>query len=158
VIGETRVDVTGNKLVLITGESSPVSYQYLDEITLNELDKIAIGNHESVPAGAYTKEALKSIGIWDELDEKVILDKDVRQVLTYVESGNADIGFVYESDALSSDEIQILATTEENDHDPIIYPMAIVTDTEHEELTQEFADFLVTDEAQEVLEKHGFTK
>lgn len=158
IIGDTRVDVTGNKLVLITGESSDISYQSLDEIALDELDKVAIGNPESVPAGAYTEDTLKSIGIWDDLDEKAIFAKDVRQVLTYVESGNADIGFVYESDARSSDEIEILATAEEDDHDPIIYPMAIVTDTAHEELTQEFADFLETDEAQEILENHGFTK
>lgn len=158
IIKDTRTDVTGNTLVLITNESSSISYQSFDEISPIDLDEVAIGNPESVPAGAYTEEVLQNLDIWDKLEEKIVLAKDVRQVLTYVESGNADIGFVYESDALSTEQINILATADEGLHDPIIYPMALVADTNQEEEAKAFANFLETEEAQEILKKHGFTK
>src|SRR5699024_1584359 len=104
----TREDMTGNNLVLITHKDSTLSYQSFEEISAEDVDEIAVGNPESVPAGGYTKDTLTSLGMWESLEDHIILAKDVRQVLTYVETGNADIGFVYESDALTSENIQIV--------------------------------------------------
>lgn len=154
----TRIDITGNKLVLITGESSNLSYQSFDEISAEDVTQIAIGNPESVPAGQYTEEVLHSLDMWDELEDLLILAKDVRQVLTYVETGNTDIGFVYESDAKSSDKIKVLATADEGLTEPIIYPAAVLSDTEHEQAAKDFLIYLETDEAQDILATHGFTK
>lgn len=102
LIEATRKDITGNRLVLITGNNSPINYQSIKDIQTDELEQIAIGNPESVPAGKYAAQVLQNLNLWDRLESKLILGKDVRQVLTYVETGNVDIGFVYESDALSS--------------------------------------------------------
>lgn len=152
----TREDVTGNKIVLITGEASKIDYKSADEISAADVDQIAIGNPESVPAGKYTEEILHNLKKWDELEGKLVRAKDVRQVLTYVETGNADIGFVYESDAMTSDKIKILATVDESLHDPIIYPGAVLADTKHEKEASDFLKFLKTEEAQSILEKYGF--
>lgn len=154
----TREDVTGNNLVLIAHKDSSLSYQSFEEIAPEDVDEVAIGNPESVPAGGYTKDTLESLGMWEPLEKQIILAKDVRQVLTYVETGNADIGFVYESDARSSDDIQILATAEEGHHDPIIYPGAVVEDSKHREEAQAFLDYIISDEGQDILAKHGFKK
>lgn len=154
----TRADITGNSLVLITGESSSITYQSFDAITSENVDKIAIGNPESVPAGEYAKEILQNLKIWDGLEDKLVLAKDVRQVLTYVETGNADIGFVYESDALGSDQIKILVTADKHLHEPIIYPAAVIADTKHEQEALDFLTFLETDQAQDILSKYGFKK
>lgn len=154
----TREDVTGNKIVLITGADSKIGYKSADEITKADVDQIAIGNPESVPAGKYTKEILHKLKKWDELEDKLVRAKDVRQVLTYVETGNADIGFVYESDAVTSDKIKILSTVDESLHDPIIYPGAVLAETKHEKEAEEFLKFLGTEKAQNILEKYGFKK
>lgn len=154
----TRSDVTGNNLVLITQKSSSIAYQSFSEIASEDVEKVAIGNPESVPAGKYTEEILHNLNLWDELEDKLVYAKDVRQVLTYVETGNTEIGFVYESDALSSDDIKILATAEKGLHEPIIYPMAVIDDTKHTEEAADFVLFMKTDEAQEILAKHGFRK
>src|SRR5690625_4011248 len=105
----TQKDVTGNKLVLIAAKESPINYDSFIEIELNDVKQIAIGNPESVPAGKYAETILRNIKKWDELDGTYVFAQDVRQVLTYVETGNAEIGFVYESDALNSDKVEILA-------------------------------------------------
>ncbi len=154
----TRKDVTGNTLVLIAHKDSSLSYQSFEEISPGDVDEIAVGNPESVPAGGYTKDTLKSLGMWETLSDHIILAKDVRQVLTYVETGNADIGFVYESDALTSDDIQMLATAEEGLHDPIIYPGAIIDDSKHPEEVQAFLDYMLSEEGQDILATHGFKK
>lgn len=74
------------------------------------IDKIAIGIPESVPAGKYAKETLEVLEIWDEVESKLILAKDVRQVLSYVETGNVDAGIVYKTDALVSDKSRIISS------------------------------------------------
>src|SRR5699024_3525120 len=100
-----RLDVTGNRWVMITQNDSDIHYESFDEIDGAELDQLAIGMLDSVPAGEYSKEVLDRLEKGDELEIQFVYAQDVRQVLTYVESGNADIGFVYESDALSSDNV-----------------------------------------------------
>lgn len=154
----TREDMTGNNLVLITHKDSSLSYQSFEEISAEDVDEIAVGNPESVPAGGYTKDTLTSLGMWESLEDLIILAKDVRQVLTYVETGNADIGFVYESDALTSENIQIVAKAEEGLHEPIVYPVAITNDSKYPEEAQAFLDYMLSEEGQDILAKHGFKK
>lgn len=55
---------------------------------------MALGTPESVPAGLYGKETLEALKIWDKVESKLVYGKDVRQVLSYVETGNVDAGIV----------------------------------------------------------------
>ena len=158
IIGATREDITGNKLALITGKVSPIDYESIDKISAEDIDQISIGNPESVPAGMYSEQLLNKLDMWDSLKDKLVLAKDVRQVLTYVETGNVDIGFIYESDALTSDGIKVLATAEDGSHDPIIYPATVLKDTKHKKEASDFVTFMASDKAQEILVKHGFRK
>jgi len=153
-----RLDVTGNRLVMITQNDTDIHYESFDEIDGSELDQIAIGNLDSVPAGEYSKEVLDRLEKWDELENQFVYAKDVRQVLTYVESGNADIGFVYESDALSSDNVKIITYADPEAHDEIIYPGAILSGSEMQKEGKKFLEYLISEEGQEILEKHGFSK
>lgn len=153
-----RLDVTGNRLVMITQNDTDIHYESFDEIDGSELDQIAIGNLDSVPAGEYSKEVLDRLEKWDELENQFVYAKDVRQVLTYVESGNADIGFVYESDALSSDNVKIITYADPEAHDEIIYPGAILSGSEVQKEGKKFLEYLISEEGQEILEKYGFSK
>ena len=64
--------------------------------------------------------------IWKNVESKVVYAKDVRQVLTYVETGNVEAGIVYKTDALVSDKVNIVATADPDTHTPIIYPVGII--------------------------------
>lgn len=158
ILNATREDITGNKLVLIAGVSSDINYQSVNDISTDDIEQISIGNPESVPAGKYSEQVLKNLNIWNDFESKLILGKDVRQVLTYVETGNVDIGFVYESDALFSDDIKILTTVEDGLHDPVIYPAAVLTDTKYEKESTDFVTYMASEEAQKILAKYGFKK
>lgn len=155
---DSTTDVTGNKLVLIAEKDTTLAYDSFSDINVKELSNIAVGKPESVPAGEYTQKALEAIDKWEEIEPYIVYAKDVRQVLTYVETGNAEIGFVYESDALSSDKVEILTESNPKEHDPIIYPGGVTTETEQEEVAEDFLVFMTSEEAQEILETYGFTK
>ena len=51
---------------------------------LEKLERLAVGNPDSVPAGRYTRDSLASAGLWEKLQSKYIFGQSVRQVLDYV--------------------------------------------------------------------------
>jgi molybdate transport system substrate-binding protein len=118
---------------------------------------MSIGQPESVPAGKYAKEALTSLDLWSKVESKIVYAKDVRQVLTYVETGNVDAGLVYRSDVIGAGKtVKIIAAAPKDSHKPIIYPMAILKSSKNKEETAKFADFLKGKEAAKIFEKYGF--
>ena len=80
------------------------------------MKQVALGEPVTVPAGQYAKEVLTSLGIYDAVNSKAVLAKDVRQVLTYVETGNVDAGIVYATDAMSSAKVKVVATAPPKSH------------------------------------------
>src|SRR5699024_3788065 len=135
-----RLDVTGNRLVMITQNDTDIHYESFDEIDGSELDQIAIGNLDSVRAGESSKEVLDRLEKWYELENHVVYAKDVRQVLTYLESDNADIGFVYESDALSSDNVKIITYADPEAHDELVYPVCSISGSEGQQEGKKFLE------------------
>jgi molybdate transport system substrate-binding protein len=122
----------------------------------DKVSKLALGEPESVPAGKYAQEALTSMNMFDALQPKMVFAKDVRQVLSYVETGNVDAGLVYATDARVSDQVQVIATAPADSHSPIVYPVGVVADSENAEAAQAFVDFLSSDTATDIFEEYGF--
>lgn len=147
-------NLLGNELVLIAGKDSKLTG--FEGLTGKSVTKISIGIPETVPVGQYAKEVLINLKLWDKLQPKLVPAKDVRQVLTYVETGNVEAGLVYRSDALTGKDIKIVAAAAEDSHKPIVYPIAVIKSTKHPKETEEFAGFLFSDEAARVFVKHGF--
>jgi len=158
IVEATRKVITGNKVVLIARKNSEIAYDSVEQIKAENDEQIAIGNPESTPVGTYTNQILQNLKLWDELESRFVLAKDVRQVLTYVENSFVDIGFVYKSDALASDQIKILATADQSTYDPVVYPAAVLKNTQHTKEATDFVAFLSTDQAQEIFKKSGFIK
>lgn len=154
----SRHNLLRNTLVLI----APPDFRLADFQGLlgGSVKRVALGDPASVPAGRYGKQTLVALHLFDKLRTKIVLAKDVRQVLTYVETGNADAGLVYSTDALASDKVRVVAEAPENSHDPIVYPVALVKqsgDDSRKQASGEFEEFLSTPAAQSIFQKHGFT-
>lgn len=154
VVDGSRKDLLGNELVLIAKNDCKLTS--FAELAGQQVAKISIGAPESVPAGKYAQEALTSLTLWDKLQPRLILAKDVRQVLTYVETGNVDAGLVYRSDALMGKDVKVVAVAPAGSHKPIVYPLAVVKATKHQQEAEAFAAFLSGDEAAQVFAKYGF--
>ncbi|MBD8070494.1 molybdate ABC transporter substrate-binding protein [Bacillus sp. PS06] len=146
-----------NSIVLVKNKDSELAITDFSDVTNDSVKTIALGIPETVPVGQYSKELFLTLGIWDSIQPKIILAKDVRQVLTYVETGNVDAGIVYSSDALTSEKIEVMANAEKSLHSPIIYEMGIVKSSHKKELAAQFADFLQSEKALSIFRKYGFT-
>jgi len=121
----TRRDIVRNQLVLIVPASNTITHTF-EELSSPSVKVVALGEPSTVPAGTYARQSLERLGLWGSVDRKVVLAKDVRAVLTYVETGNADAGMVYQTDAQGSQKVRIVAVAPADSHDPIIYPAAIL--------------------------------
>lgn len=152
----TREDFVKNRIVVISQEGAQPLSSIQDITSLSTNEQIALGQPDSVPAGTYTKQGLESIHLWDDLEEKMVFGNDVRQVLTYVESGNVTYGFVYGSDAATSDKVTIVSKLEEGTHDEIIYPAAVVKASELQSSARDFVQYLHSEKAQKILATYGF--
>ena len=148
-----------NELVLVVKKILAVKFLSFAEIRGRGQTQIAIGNPKTVPAGFYAEQTLRHLGIWEEIQPRLVFGEDVRQVLEYVARGEADFGIVYASDVKANDEkVRVDVRAPENSHDPILYPIAIVKNSKNKEAASKFIELVLSSEGQEILQKYGFEK
>ncbi|WNS73506.1 molybdate ABC transporter substrate-binding protein [Bacillus sp. DTU_2020_1000418_1_SI_GHA_SEK_038] len=150
------MDRLENTLVLIIPKESNNPIEGFNELANLGDRKMALGTPEVVPAGNYGRQALEYLNLWDQAQGNIVFAKDVRQVLTYVETGNVDAGIVYKTDAKSSNKVRVVAEANSSSHDPIIYPVGIIKTTKHLKEAELFYQFLQEKKAAEVFVKYGF--
>lgn len=155
---DSRKDFARNSLVLIVPQNSVLNLENFDSLSDLKVQKIAVGNPKTVPAGQYTEQFLEKNNLKNALQSKLILAEDVRQVLDYVVRGETDAGIVYATDAKSAEgKIKTIATASETDHDPIFYPIALIKDGKQKPSAKEFLDLVSSAEGQAILQKYGFS-
>ena len=152
---EDGTNLVRNELVLITSTKQEGITMFQDLLS-DDIEKIALGTPDVVPAGEYGQQALQYYGVWATIESKIVYAKDVRQVLTYVETNNVQAGIVYKTDALSSDKVRIVQTAEQISHDAIVYPAGVVTNSARLEESHVFLDYLAGENVQQIWQQYGF--
>jgi molybdate transport system substrate-binding protein len=152
----TRRDLLRSEIVLIVPRDS-ADAQSFEALAEQRVKFVALADPASVPAGQYGKQVLTSLGLWSRVQPKLVLAKDVRQVLSYVETGNADAGLVYATDARQSSNVRVAAVAPENAHAPVVYPAAVLRGTRDAAAARDFVGFLSSPEARAVFVAQGFT-
>ena len=153
IASDTITDLLENKIVLIVPTGNEKKLEKFEDIENADSDPA------SVPAGQYAQEALTNLGIWDKIQDKVSFGTNVTEVLNQVAAASADAGIVYATDAASmADQVEVVAEAPEGSlAKKVIYPVAVVKGTAHEEVAKEFVAFLQTDKAITVFEEYGFS-
>ena len=156
IASDSIVNLLENKIVLIVPAGSDSKIDSFEKI--GDAASIALGDPESVPAGQYAKEALTNLNVWDSIQDKVSFGSNVTEVLNQVAAASADAGIVYATDAASkADQVTVVAEAPEGSLEKkVIYPVAVVKATTHEDAAKAFVDFLQTPEAIAVFESYGF--
>lgn len=154
---DTVTDLLENKIVLIAAKGEEENYTSFEDIAKAETP--ALGDPASVPAGQYAQEALTNLGLWEEVSAKASFGTNVTEVLNWVAEGSAQAGIVYATDAATQEGnvTQVAEAPEGSLEEPVLYPVAMVENTQHQEEAQLFLDFLQSDEAAQVFESYGFT-
>ena len=155
LLSGTRKNLAKNSVVLIVPAGASQISGFSD-LVKPAVKFIAIGEPQTVPAGRYAQEVLTHLTLYDQLKPKLVLTKDVRHVLTYVETGNADAGIVYATDAKISKKVSVIATAPQDSHSPVLYPGAVLKYSPNPAVAKTFLDFLAGDKARGVFEEFGF--
>ena len=156
---DTRSNLLGNRIVLVTGKQDAAPVDITRGFDLKGLlggEKLAMGAVDSVPAGKYGKAALEKLGVWSSVEGKVAAADNVRAALLLVSRGEAPYGIVYQTDAAADPGVRIVGTFPEDSHEPIIYPVAILSGSRNPAAAT-YLDFLKSPEAAPFFEKQGFT-
>jgi len=156
---DTRVNLLGNRLVLIAPKDSPVGNQTIGQdfnlAALAGNGRIAAGDVRAVPAGKYAKAALEKLGAWAAAESKFAMAENVRAALMLVGRSEAALGIVYETDAKVEPNVKIIGRFPEDLHPPITYPVALTANAKPQ--AARYLNFLRSGAAKSVFEAHGFT-
>ncbi|PSD09624.1 molybdate ABC transporter substrate-binding protein, partial [Stenotrophomonas maltophilia] len=121
------------------------------------VQRIALGNPDSVPVGRYAKGALEAAGLWPLVQGRIITTQNVRQSLDYVARGEVDAGFVYATDAQAMPE-RVRRAFAVPVSGRIAYPLAVTRASTQPAEARRFAAFVRSPQGQAILARHGFGK
>ena len=152
----TRRDLLVNEVVLIVPRDSDMKLTDFNQLTGTAIQHIALGEPKGVPVGQYSEEVFTKMGILDQVKAKAVYGSDVRQVLSWVETGDADCGVVYATDAAVSDRVRVVAKAPADTHKPIIYPAAVLKDSKQPGLADDFLTYVSGEAGKAVFSKFGF--
>lgn len=156
LLGKSRTTFASNRLVAVYGPGAPTPSSF-EDLRNRRFARIAIGNPKTVPAGRYAAETLHALGLWRDLEERLVFGEDVRQVLEYVARGDADAGLVYRTDLeLLGGKVRLGPEAPEHTHAPILYQAAVPAGAPHPEGGRRLRSFLLSEAGQRILARHGF--
>lgn len=151
-----RRDLLGNRLVVILPVDSKLKIGDAQDLTQSGVRRLALADPKAVPAGIYAREALEKLHLWTKLEPRVAGAADVRQALKFVETGAADAGIVYATDAAADDGVRVVLTLPARLSAPIRYPVVLLTHGSDNAAAVAFYEFLGSPAAATVFERYGF--
>jgi molybdate transport system substrate-binding protein len=155
----SRVNLLGNRLVLIAPAGSPVQLTiapgFALAAALGRDGRLSTGDPDAVPVGKYAKSALTSLGVWNQVADRLVRADNVRTALLFVERGEAPLGIVYATDAAIDSGVRVVDTFPATTHLPIVYPVARLAGGDA--AAAEFIAFLRGPAARAAFERYGFT-
>jgi molybdate transport system substrate-binding protein len=153
----SRRDLAGNYLVLIAPADSTVDLRIAPGFPLVAAlggGRLATGDPDTVPVGRYARAALASLGLWDEVRDRLVRADNVRSALMFVARGESPLGIVYASDALADSRVHIVDTFPETTHSPVSYPGATTRGARAEAIA--YLDFLASPAVSQTWRRFGF--
>ncbi|HEX3580344.1 MAG TPA: molybdate ABC transporter substrate-binding protein [Thermoanaerobaculia bacterium] len=156
IVNASRRSILSNTLVIVAPIDSHLKIASPADLAGRSVKTIALAEPGAVPAGIYAKEYLRKLGLWPKVVGKVIPMENVRSALAAVESGNADAGIVYSTDALISKGVRVAYEVPVSEGPNISYPAAVIADSKDKAAAQRFLDFLQSPRAAELFRKYRF--
>lgn len=153
----TRRNVLGNRLVLVAPADSKIELKIAPGFALAAAlgnGRLATGDPETVPVGKYARSALTSLGVWNDVADKLVRADNVRSALAFIARGETPLGIVYETDAKVEKRMRIVDFFPADSHPPIVYPIAVIAQARP--AARQFVEFLQSAAAQEAFKKFGF--
>ena len=162
ILRDTRRDCAANALVLVAATRTPADGADDLATTLAGWSRIAVGDPVSAPVGRYTTKVLARLGLKQSLSTKVVTGNSVRQIVSYIETGSVDGGFVFATDAqrlIQAGKARHLRRfTPAESGGEVRYPAAVLARSHNPEAARKFVLFLSGTTAQAAFERAGFAR
>jgi molybdate transport system substrate-binding protein len=152
----TPVPILTNQMVVVADSQRALRFNSLEDLKDPKTERIAIADPLLAPAGLYAKNTLMRLDVWNAIEDKLVFGADVRTTMAYVETGNADVAFVYATDAALADKLSIAFLVPTDSLEPIIYPAAIIAKPYQPINAYRFLDFLMGEVASSIFSRYGF--
>ena len=153
----TRRNVASNRLVLIAPHDSGLELKIAPGFALLQAlgeGRLATADPASVPAGRYARAALTSLGVWQQVEPRLVPTENVRAALALVSRGEVPLGIVYRTDALIDARVKVIDVFPDDTHPPIVYPAAATTRAQPS--ASSFLGFLENAATRQLFIKYGF--
>jgi molybdate transport system substrate-binding protein len=158
ILKGTKQVYAGTALVLVTQALGPITVSSLGDLAGAQVRRIAVGNPKTSSVGKFAAEALSRSGLDSRLRPRYVQADHSGAVLDLVASGEADVGLVYRTDAARNPRVRISQELPPDTHAPIVYALATVWTSSNPFLAQQFRDFMLTDDIQNILKSYGFER
>jgi molybdate transport system substrate-binding protein len=155
----TRRNLVGNRLVLIAPADSKLELKIAPGFPLAAAlggGRLSTGDPDTVPVGRYARSALVSLGLWDEIQDRLVRADNVRSAMMFVARGEAPLGIVYTTDALVDPKVRVVDTFPASTHAPITYPAAATQNSGAQAIG--YVEYLAGTEARDTWRKFGFVE
>jgi molybdate transport system substrate-binding protein len=158
IIDGTKRIYAGTSLVVITGPVLPAPVRSIEDLHSIPVRRIAVGDPKTSSVGKVAAQFLKFSKLDPKLKSQYVYGEHSRAVLDLVSKGEAEIGVVYRTDAVTDRQVRILDTAPAESHSPIHYGVAIVWTARNITGAGDFIEFLLSSGTQDELKKYGFDR
>lgn len=153
----TEPEVYALGRIVLWSNRRDASLMTLEDLLDDDIRRVAIASPNHAPYGVRAMEALQSVGIWDELQAKIVNGDNIAQTARMVQAGAAEVGII----ALSLAEFPDLAEhpyhlIDDALHEPLSQGFVITRRGEHNDTAHRFADYMNGDTAREIMRRYGF--
>jgi molybdate transport system substrate-binding protein len=157
ILPGSRRAIASNVMVVITGVERASRWSDPRRLAAPDVRRVAIGDPQAVPAGVYAKTWLERIGLWDDVEPKMVPAGSVRGALAAVTGGAVDAAIVYATDARTAREISVVLEITGESAPSITYPAAVVRRSRDPQAARRFIGFLLGADGQRILGGRGFS-
>ena len=141
------------QLVLYSSEEGKVIGA--ETLEAGDFQQIAIANPETAPYGKAAIETMEALGVYETLRPKIVQGQNIGQAYQFVETGNAEVGFVALGQVSQTDAGSRWLVPQEN-YEPIRQDAVLLKTGEDNPAAEAFLEFLKGDEATAIIEKYGY--
>lgn len=150
--GSTKVYAAG-RLVLVASDAADPSVRKLADLARGRFRRLALPNPETAPYGAAAREALRNLGLWKAVADRLVYAENVRDALRYARTGDADFAFAALSEARDSGLRRI--DVPDGSHRRLLQAACVVRASAHPELAGRFLSFVTGAEGRRQWDAHG---
>ena len=155
-VTDTRFTYAIGRLVLWSPNADLVKGE--ETLRSKTFKRLAIANPKTAPYGVAAMQAMQKLELWENLQPQIVMGESLGQTMGFIESGNAQLGFVALSQVLDP---KIKGQGSRWDvpthlHEPIKQDVILLTKAKDNQAAKALMEFIGSPQAKKIIERYGY--